>query len=93
MSEKCTLKESWPTELSPTALFSLADVPAVMLHADHVGGEVYPGWGGRWVPGRAIPVPREGYTGTQTQPVPVPIFNHILALGPTYGQMKAILRF
>ena len=36
------------------------------------------------VAGRAIPVPRP-------VPVPYPIFSHILASGPTHGQMKAIL--
>ena len=35
----------------------------------------------------------EGYTGTHPTLIPGPIFNHIQPEGPTYGQMKAILRY
>ena len=31
----------------------------------------------------------EGYTGTQPPNIPGPIFNHILKIDPTHGQMKA----
>ena len=53
--------------------------------------------GGGW--DRGVPgvvgswVGREGcYTGYQPSTIPGPIFNIFLRLGPTYGQMKAILR-
>ena len=47
---------------------------------------MYPGWWGRWVAGwRAIP-------GTTHPPSQGPIFSIFRARGPTYGQMKAILR-
>ena len=32
--EKCRYKESWPTDLSPTALFSLRALPAAGTRAD-----------------------------------------------------------
>ena len=35
----------------------------------------------------------EGYTGYPARHAPGPIFSIYLALGPTHGQMKVILRF
>ena len=66
--EKRTHKESWLTDLSPTALFSLAAHPCTRAASLAVLSLVYPGCGIRvgtgWVLGGAIPVP--------TRPVPGP---------------------
>ena len=44
-------------------------------------GGVYPGWGGWEVPG--------GLYRVLPSQLPGPYISHILALGPTHGQMKA----
>ena len=50
-----------------------------------VSTEVYPGWCGTgWVPGRAIP-------GTHQALSQGPKYSIFRVLGPTHGQMKAIL--
>ena len=70
--------------MSPTACFlgRLRLLSAAVLTTGMVGrGGVYPGYGmAGWG--------REGYTGTQPYTLPGPIFNHILRIGPTHGQMK-----
>ena len=65
---------------------TLAGLHAQTVYSgDRVGG-VYPGYGDRVVPGRAIPVPR-----------PIPSQDPNLTIfqpqGPTHGQMRAILRY
>ena len=67
MSQISVLKESWSTDMSPTAVFSLAAVR--VQHADGAAGQlsrqgVYPGWCTGRVVGRVY---WEGYTGTQSQ--------------------------
>ena len=76
--------------MSPTAIFD----PRV--HAGHPGRSV-PGVGGG-VPGVVGRVGTgvggwEGYTGTRPPTIPGPIFNIFKAIGPTHGQMKAILDY
>ena len=52
----------------------------------------YPAGSGRGVPGVVgYGVPGGCTTGVLPGTLPVPIFNHILAQGPTYGQIKLIL--
>ena len=62
-------------------IFSLGAVPGSRGSTRPWCSGGVPGvWDGR--------VGREGYTGTQPAPVPDPNISHILALSPTYGQMK-----
>ena len=89
MSEIWTDKESWATDMSPTAIFSLGHDRAAVLHADHVGGRGVPGVVGS---GDRVGTGR-GTTGVLPRTIPGPIFNLNLRLGPTYGQMKLFLRF
>ena len=56
MSEKWATKETWATDLSPTALFTPGYGPVHCRRGHWVGGRVYPGWGIRVGAGR-------GYTG------------------------------
>ena len=86
--ENTNLKVSWSTDMSPTTSFSLAALPvhpcSQRYGTARWGGGV-PGVGYWWVGGwGAIP-------GTHLQPSQGPIFSHILALSPTYGQMKPFL--
>ena len=53
---------------------------------EHGAGEGVPGVG---IPGGGW----EGYTGTPPDTLPGTHISHILALSPTYGQMKAKLRY
>ena len=70
--------------MSPTTVFSPAAVPAEQLTSHWPGGGVPGVWDTGWVAGRAIP-------GYYPPTLPDPNISLYLALGPTHGQMKAIL--
>ena len=84
MSEKYALQVSWPTDMSPTAIFFLATA--------RCGTVTSPG-GMRWWGGGVPGVVGYGVAGrvlyrVPTRTIPGTIFSLFLALGPTYGQMK-----
>ena len=77
-------KESWSTDLSPTALFAQRHCTRGSTDVMGTTGMV-----GRGVPGvgRSGRV-REGYTGYYPAAIPGPIFNIYLKTGPTHGRMN-----
>ena len=81
MSEKRASKESWPTVLSPTALFTPRALHARVQQTRgtrHGRGGVYPGWGsGGWLGGT-----REGL---YRYPVPYPSQDPYLTLFPGWA--------
>ena len=52
--------------MSPTTIFSLVYGPCGCTRMLVAAAVVYPGWGGGWVPGRAIP---GYYPGTTPGPI------------------------
>ena len=79
-------KVSCSTDMSPTTIYR-SPVHRVQPACSHAGcREGVPGVWDRRVAGRAIPVPHPST-------IPGPIFSIFLAIRPTHGQMKAILRF
>ena len=66
--EISALKESWATDMSPTALYLASACPCGSVPGSELGGRVYPGSGTGWVP--------EGcYTGYPARPSQTPIFS------------------